>query len=48
MDENTLRPPKIIVTKKIIMHLIFLGTCGHHILDFFSHFKYIALALDLN
>jgi hypothetical protein len=26
----------------------FLGTCEHLILNFFSHFKYIMLTLDLN
>ncbi len=35
----TLRPPKIIVTNTEILHLVFLGTCGHHILDNFCSFQ---------
>jgi hypothetical protein len=37
--ENTLCPPQIIITKKEILHLVFLGTCGHHILDYFCSFQ---------
>lgn len=39
MGENTLCPPNAFG---------FFGTCEHHILNLFSHFKYIALTLDLN
>jgi hypothetical protein len=45
MDESMLSPSKIV---NIILHLIFLGTCGHHIWIIFVHFKCIALALNLN
>ncbi len=37
--ETTLRPSKIVVTKTKKLHLVFLGTCGDHILDYFVHFK---------
>jgi hypothetical protein len=47
LGENTLHPPKIVIIKIEIMHLVFFGTYEHHILDFFAHFKSIALALDL-
>jgi hypothetical protein len=36
--ENTLHPPKIVVTKTKILHLIFFCKCGHHILDYFYSF----------
>jgi hypothetical protein len=48
LGESTLCPPKIVVTKIEILHLVFLGTCGHHILDYFVPFKYIALTFNLN
>ncbi len=40
MGESTLSPSKIV---NIILHLIFLGTCGHHIWIIFVHFKCIPL-----
>jgi hypothetical protein len=40
-----IKPPKNYCHKNRILHLIFLGTCGHCILDFFVHFKYIALII---
>jgi hypothetical protein len=40
-------PPQIVVTKLEFLDLVFLGTCDH-ILDFFVHFKYITLTLNLN
>ncbi len=36
--ENTLHPQKL-VTKTKKLHLVFLGTCGHHILDYFCSFQ---------
>jgi len=48
VDENTLHPLNIVITNIKILHSIFLGTYGHHIVDFFVHFKYIVLALDLS
>jgi hypothetical protein len=39
LGESTLHPPKIVVTKIKILHLVFLGTCGHHILDLFFSFQ---------
>ncbi len=48
LGEITLCPPKIVITNKIKLHLVFLGTCVHHILIIFVHFKYIALTSDLN
>jgi hypothetical protein len=37
--ESTLRPSKIIVTKNTNYAFGFLGTRGHHILDFFCSFE---------
>jgi hypothetical protein len=37
--ENTLHLPKIVVTKTKILHLVFFGSCGHHILDYFYSFQ---------
>jgi hypothetical protein len=32
-------PPKIVVIKTLILHLVFFGTCGDHILDYFCSFQ---------
>lgn len=37
--ENKLCPPKIVVTTTFFLHLVFFGTCRHHILDYFCSFK---------
>jgi hypothetical protein len=37
--ENTFHLSKIVVTKIEILHLVFLGTCGHHISDYFCSFQ---------
>ncbi len=39
LGESTLHPPKIVVPKIEILHLVFLGRCGHHILDYFCSFQ---------
>ncbi len=39
VDENTLRPLNIIITNIKILHSIFLGTYGHHIVDCFCSFQ---------
>jgi len=36
--ENTLNPPKIIITHIIFLQLNFLVMYGHHILDFYFYF----------
>jgi len=41
LGESTLHPQKIVVTKTQFLHLVFLNTCGHHILDFFTHLNHI-------
>jgi len=49
VGESILCPPKIVVTKTKILHLVFLGACEHHILDFFIIISSnIALTLNLN
>ncbi len=48
LGESTLQPPKIVVTKIEILHLVFLGTMDIISWIIFAHFKYIALTLDLN
>ncbi len=47
--ESTLCPLKIVVTKIKILHLVFLGTYRHHILDYFCLFQvyYIKFKLKL-
>jgi hypothetical protein len=40
-------PPKIIVTKIEILHLVFLGTCGHHILHYFCSFQVYCINFKL-
>ncbi len=47
LGESTLQPPKIVVTKIKITHLIFLGTCGHHILDYFCSFQVYCINFTL-
>ncbi len=37
--ESTLCPPKIVAIETKNLHLVFLGTCGHHILDYFCSFQ---------
>jgi hypothetical protein len=39
VDENTLRPLNIVITNIKILHSIFLGTYGHHIVDYFCSFQ---------
>jgi len=49
LGESTPCLLKIVVTNRKKLHLVFLGTCGHHILDNFCSFQvYIALYLNLN
>jgi hypothetical protein len=45
--ENTLHPPKIVITNIEIMHLVFLGTCGHHILDYFYSIQVYCISFKL-
>jgi len=45
--ENTLCPSKIIITKTKNLHLIFLGTYGHHILDYFCSFQVYCISFGL-
>jgi hypothetical protein len=45
LGEGALCPPKIVITKKIKIHLVFIGICEHHILDYFCSFQVFALAL---
>jgi hypothetical protein len=45
LGEGTLCPPKIVVTNTKILHLVFVGTCEHHILNFFCSFQVFALVL---
>jgi len=37
--ESTLHPQNIVVTNIEILHLVFLGTREHHILDYFCSFQ---------
>jgi hypothetical protein len=39
VDESTLHPFNIVVTNIKILHSIFLGTYGHHIVDCFCSFQ---------
>ncbi len=39
LGESTLHPPKLVVTKIKKLHLVLLGTRGHHILDYFWPFQ---------
>jgi hypothetical protein len=49
VGESTLRPPKIVVTKTKNLHLVFLGACEHHILDFLKIISSVLpLTLNLN
>jgi hypothetical protein len=45
LGESTLHPPKIVVTKTNFLHLVLLGTCGHHILDYFCPFQVYCINL---
>lgn len=47
MGESTLSLSKIVVTKIEILHLIFLGTCGHHILNYFCSFQVYCINFTL-
>ncbi len=46
--ENTLNPPKIVITSIIFMQLKFLVTYRHHILDYFYFLKVYLLSFRLN
>ncbi len=37
--ESTLHPLKIVIIEREILHLVFLNTCGHHILHYFCSFQ---------
>jgi hypothetical protein len=39
MGKKHITPPKFVVTKIKNLHLVFLGTCGHRILDNFCSFQ---------
>jgi hypothetical protein len=47
MGENTLSLSKIVVTKTEMLHLIFLGTRGHHILNSFCSFQVYCINFKL-
>jgi hypothetical protein len=47
MGESTLSPSKVVVTKTEILHLIFLGRCGHQILNYFCSFHVYFINLKL-
>jgi hypothetical protein len=46
--ENTLNPPKIIITHIIFLQLNFLLMYGHHILDYFFFFKVYLISFRLH
>ncbi len=47
LGESTPRPLKIVVTNRKKLHLVFLGTCGHHILDNFCSFEVYCIIFKL-
>jgi hypothetical protein len=45
--ESTLCPSKIVVTKLEILHLVFLGTYRHQIMDYFCSFQVYCISFKL-